>query len=67
MAQGRQDFDPKTFREACARENLLGQSQGRRRVYGVKSFEHAFDRLEDRCDGVLDLVPIFIERYIRER
>ena len=53
------------FRQACAREDLLGQSQGRPRAYGVKSFEHAFDRLEDRCDGVLDLVPVFNKRYIR--
>ncbi len=65
MAQGRLEFDRKTFREACAREELLGQSDDRARVYGVKSFEHAFDRLEERCDGVLDLVPVFDERYIR--
>ena len=45
---------------------MLGQSaEGRPRVYGVKSFEHAFDRLEERCDGVLDLVPVFDDRYIR--
>ena len=66
MAQERLEFDRETFREACAREELLGQSEDRPRVYGVKSFEHAFDRLEDRCDGVLDLVPIFDERYIRD-
>ena len=65
MAQGRLEFDRKTFREACAREEVLGQSDDRPRVYGVKSFEHAFDRLEVRCDGVLDLVPVFDERYIR--
>ena len=65
MAQGRLEFDRNTFREACAREELLSQSTGRPRVYGVKSFEHAFDRLEERCDGVLDLVPVFDERHIR--
>ena len=65
MAQGRLEFDRTSFREACAREDLLGQSQDRPNVYGVKSFEHAFDRLEDRCDEVLDLVPAFDERYIR--
>ena len=65
MAQGRLDFDRKTFREACRREDLLRQSEDRPRVYGVKSFEHAFDRLEERCDDVLDLVPVFDERYIR--
>lgn len=66
MAQGRLEFNRRTFREACAREGLLGQSQDRPRVYGVKSFEHAFDRLEERCDAVLDLVPVFDERYIRD-
>ena len=65
MAQGRLEFDDKTFREACAREGLLGKSEDRPCVYGVKSFEHAFDRLEERCDDVLDLVPVFDERYIR--
>jgi Uncharacterized protein conserved in bacteria (DUF2130) len=34
-------------------------------VYGVKSFEHAFDSLEERCHSVLDLIPAFDERYIR--
>ena len=65
MAQGRIEFDRKTLREACAQEELLGESEERPRVYGVKSFEHAFDRLEERCDDVLDLVPVFDERYIR--
>ena len=65
MAQGRLEFDRKTFREACAREELLGQCKDRPHVYGVKSFEHAFDRLEERCDEVLDLVPVFDERHIR--
>ena len=65
MAQGRLDFDRKTFREACRRENLLRQSEDRPRPFGVKSFEHAFDRLEERCEDVLDLVPAFDERYIR--
>ena len=66
MAQGRLEFDRKAFREACARQQLLVKPDVRPRVYGVKSFEHAFDRLEDRCDGVLDLVPAFAKRYIRD-
>ena len=65
MAQGRIEFDRESFREACSREDLLGESEERPRVFGVKSFEHAFDRLEERCDAVLDLVPVFDERYIR--
>jgi len=65
MAQGRLEFDRARFRAACAREDLLGSAQGGPQVYGVKSFEHAFDRLEERCHAVLDLVPSFDERYIR--
>jgi hypothetical protein len=65
MAQGRLEFDGASLKAACAREGLLGQAQGRPRVYGVKSFEHAIDRLDERCQEVLDLVPAFDERYIR--
>jgi len=65
MAQGRLEFDRSTFRAICSREGLLGQGEGRARVYGVKSFEHPIDRLEERCHGVLDLIPAFDERYIR--
>ncbi|MPZ57428.1 MAG: SAVED domain-containing protein [Rhizobiales bacterium] len=65
MAQGRLDFDRSGFRAICAREDLLGSTQGGPRVYGVKSFEHAIDRLEERCHAVLDLIPAFDERYIR--
>jgi hypothetical protein len=65
MAQGRLEFDRTGLRAACAKDDLLGQAQGAPRVYGVKSFEHAFDRLEERCHAVLDLVPSFDERYIR--
>lgn len=65
MAQGRVEFDRTGFRAICAREGLLGQAQGGPQVYGVKSFEHPIDRLEERCTRVLDLVPTFDERYIR--
>ncbi|WP_085032740.1 SAVED domain-containing protein [Ensifer aridi] len=65
MAQGRLEFDRAAFRTLCAREDLLGTAEGAPRVYGVKSFEHAFDRLEERCHAVLDLIPSFDERYIR--
>jgi hypothetical protein len=34
---------------------------------GVKSFEHAFDRLEERCSTVLDLIPYFNDRAIRDQ
>jgi hypothetical protein len=65
LAQERLEFDRASFRTICAREDLLGPAGGAPRVFGVKSFEHAFDRLEDRCLKVLDLVPAFDERYIR--
>ena len=65
MAQGRVEFDRRDFRASCAREGLLGPAEGGPRVYGVKSFEHSIDRLEERCTRVLDLVPAFDDRYIR--
>lgn len=65
MTQGRLEFDRAGFRDLCAREGLLGPVEGTPKTYGVKSFEHAFDRLEERCDAVLDLVPVFDDRYIR--
>lgn len=67
LGQGRNEFDGKSFREACAQEGLLapGASPPNVRVFGVKSFEHSFDRLEARCNDVLDLVSSFDSRYIR--
>ncbi len=66
MSQGRVEFDRESFKALCASEGLFGETLERSKVYGVKSFEHAFDRLEDRCDEVLNLVPVFDERFIRE-
>jgi len=65
MAQGRVEFDRKSFREICSKENLLAAGGAGPQVYGVKSFEHPLDRLQDRCVEVLDFVPEFDERYIR--
>lgn len=65
MSQGRQEFDRASFRAICASEDLLGPPTSRPRVYGVKSFEHHFDKLEERCHAVLNLLPEFDERYIR--
>lgn len=67
LGQGRLEFDPASFSAACRRENLLGPAAGGPKVYGVKSFEHPFDRLEDRCDEVLDVVRRFDERYIQQQ
>jgi hypothetical protein len=65
MAQGRLDFDRKSFQQACDREGILSEGSRRPIVYGVKSFEHPIDRLQDRCVDVLDFVADFEERYIR--
>ena len=65
MGQKRLEFDRKSFLKACRQEGILVTSIPPPRVYGVKSFEHAFDHLENRCEDVLDFVPIFDERYIR--
>lgn len=67
LSQGRLEFDRATFREACKRENLLAGEARVHKAFGVKSFEHPFDRLEDRCEVVLDLIPHFDERAIREQ
>jgi len=66
MSQGRLEFDRQSFRAACDREGLMaGAADARPRIFGVKSFEHATDRLEERCTAVLNLVPSFMDRQIR--
>lgn len=67
LGQGRNEWDAKSFRDACAQDNLLAAHAPTApiKVFGVKSFEHSFDRLEARCDQVLDLLPAFDTRYIR--
>ncbi len=66
MAQGRIEFDAAALRQACDKEGLLAKTgEPRPMVFGVKSFEHATDRLEDRCTKVLNLVPHFFDRQIR--
>lgn len=67
MAQGRSQFDRNSFWALCESENLIGEKESEATtVFGIKSFEHAFDRLEDRCHDVLNLVPNFDERYIHD-
>jgi hypothetical protein len=65
-AQGRNVFDRKSFREACQQEGLLRAGLPASVVFGVKSFEHPIDRPEDRCVAVLDLIPEFDDRFIRD-
>jgi hypothetical protein len=66
MAQGKKDFDATSLRAACESEDLLGEAKERPEVFGVKSFEHSIDRLEDRCSEVLNLVPAFHDRFIQD-
>jgi hypothetical protein len=65
LGQGRVMFDRESFRAACEKERLLDGGESRPLVFGVKSFEHPIDRLEERCTAVLDLVPEFDARFIR--
>lgn len=65
MGQRRLEFDRDSFRKACEQEGILVTSIPTPKVYGVKSFEHAFDHLENRCEEVLDFVSVFDERFIR--
>jgi hypothetical protein len=65
MAQGRTEFDRSSFYAACEKEGLLEKGSPNPIVYGVKSFEHPTDPLEERCTSVLNLLPKFYERQIR--
>jgi hypothetical protein len=66
LGQGRIEFDKSSFRDACAKEGLLA-SPRRYVAFGVKSFEHPFDRLEARCTEVLNLTTHFDVRAIQDK
>lgn len=65
MAQGRTQFDRCSFYAACKDEGLLDKSSPNPIVFGVKSFQHPTDPLEERCTAVLNLLPKFYDRQIR--
>lgn len=65
LAAGRIEFDRSTFFEACKQQNLFEAPPRKHIVFGVKSFEHPIDALEERCVKVLDLVQHFEDRQIR--
>ena len=66
LGHGRHEFDAKRLREVCEDQKLfVDQAPPPAKVFGVKSFEHGFDRLEARCDEVLSLLPEFSDRYLR--
>ena len=65
--QGRKLFDRSTFRDACTAERLIAET-ARKPVpmFGIKSFDRAYDRLDERCTDTLDLIPHFYGRFIRD-
>lgn len=65
MAQGRTHFDRSSFYAACKDEGLLDKGSPNPIVFGVKSFQHPTDPLEERCTAVLNLLPKFYDRQIR--
>jgi len=67
LAQGRMEFDRESFRTMCWQEGLLEPSGQPKDVLaiGIRSFMHPIDNLEDRCERMLNLVPYFDGRYIR--
>lgn len=67
LAQGRVEFDRESFTEMARREGLLDDRARPEKALtiGVRSFMHPIDNLEDRCARVLNLVPYFDGRFIR--
>lgn len=68
LAQGRIEFDRDSFREMCQGEGLMEHKTKQKSIppIGIRSFMHQIDNLEDRCKKLLDLVPYFDGRYIRD-
>ena len=66
VGQRRTEFDRKTFREKCGDEGLLAMPEKSARMYGVKTFEHASDRLELVCQDTLNMLPAFDDRVLRD-
>lgn len=68
LAQGRIEFDRDSFREMARSEGILDGPPQRENVpaIGIRSFMHPIDNLENRCSRILNLVPHFDGRYIRD-
>ena len=69
LGQGPVDLDRKGFRKMADREGILVEGTvgpaAMEPVVGVRTFIHAIDHLEARCDEMLDLVGYFDGRYMR--
>lgn len=68
LAQGRCVFDRNSFHAMCRGEGILEQPSVRDNAFtiGIRSFMHPIDNLEDRCERMLNLVPYYDGRYIRQ-
>ncbi len=68
LDQGRTDFDRDSFAKMVRSEGILDERVQPENVLaiGVRSFMHPIDNLEDRCERMLNLVPYFDGRYIRD-
>lgn len=69
LAQNRIEFDRDSFREMARHEGILVGTarQAPGTTIGIRSFMHPIDNLENRCDRLLNLVPYFDGRYIRDQ
>lgn len=66
MAQNRTEFDRASFLAACAEQDLIvGSKQDGPRIFGVKSFVHPIDPIEQRCSEIIDLLTYFQDRFIK--
>ena len=69
LGQGPVDLDRERFRAMADREGILVDATvgptAPAPVVGVRTFMHAIDHLEARCDEMLDLVGHFDGRYVR--
>lgn len=66
-AQGRNQFDRKSFRELVNGEKLLiGPKEPPKTTIGVRSFMHPIDSIEARATTTLNLVPYFDGRFLKD-
>ena len=68
LAQGRIDFDRDSFRAMAGRERILVEAAPvvNSLTVGIRSFMHPIDNLENRSERMLNLVPHFDGRHIRD-
>lgn len=68
LSQERTEIDLHSFEDMCRQEGVLDHSQktDTSTTIGIRSFMHPIDDLKNRCDTMLDLVPVFDGRYVRD-